>query len=297
MVQVPRAWQWRGERGRLRRRIRFPALRCRSAALCWAALLIAGCTSSTAQSHDASPLSRSSSRPPNRQHDGRKDAARLTATRAANRGSRQASGGPGVPSPGGPAPGSPVPGVPAPGSPAPGSPGSGSPAPGTAAPSPSPPGPPPAPVPPCAAAHLRGSIGQATGAAGTFYYPVQLTNTAGSDCALYGYPGISFVTRPSGTQIGPAATRIPTFGAQLVILAPGAVAHAPVQLPDPANFGPGACKPRTVHWLRVYPPDQPAPLFVRVPAMINPVRICTGHHLREVIALGTFVFMPGATGP
>lgn len=165
--------------------------------------------------------------------------------------------------------------------------------PGPASPSP----PAPLSVLPCPTSGLRGSFGVANGAAGTFYYPVQFTNTSGSACTLLGYPGLSVVTSPSGSQIGAAAVRIPTFSPQLVTLAPGATVHAPMQLPDPGNFGPGICKPATVRWLRVYPPGQFTPLYISVPAMADPVQICTGQHLGGIIPLGTFVVMPGSTGP
>src|SRR5580704_5489385 len=39
---------------------------------------------------------------------------------------------------------------------------------------------------------------QAGGAAGSSYYPLDFTNTASTACAMYGYPGVSFVTAGSG---------------------------------------------------------------------------------------------------
>ena len=155
----------------------------------------------------------------------------------------------------------------------------------------------PQPPPICTTADLRGSIGAPNGAAGTFYYPVQFTNVSATACVLQGYPGVSVVASPGGAQIGPAATRIPTFSPRPVHLAPGQVAHAPVLLPDPGDFGPGVCDPVPVHWLRVYPPGQYSPLYIGVPAGVNPMSICTGTSLHNVIALGTFVVLSGSTGP
>ena len=40
----------------------------------------------------------------------------------------------------------------------------------------------------CSTSDLKLTIGQANGAAGTVYYPVQLTNTSNSTCTLYGFP-------------------------------------------------------------------------------------------------------------
>jgi hypothetical protein len=148
----------------------------------------------------------------------------------------------------------------------------------------------------CATSALRGSLGATSVAAGTFYYPVQLTNISAADCTLYGYPGVSVVTGPEGAQIGDFATRIATFSAQLVTLAPGATVHATMQTPDPGVLGPSVCVPKTVQWLRVYPPGQFTPLYVSVPATTDPVQICTGHHLDGAIPLGIFVVMTGSTG-
>jgi hypothetical protein len=151
------------------------------------------------------------------------------------------------------------------------------------------------PVPSCATAGLRGTFGAATGATGTFFYPIQLTNTARSACTLFGYPGVFVVTGPSGSRVGPAATRISTFSPQLVTLAAGGTAHATLQMPNPAQFDPSVCLPKTVHWLRVYPPGRFSPLYVSVPSATNPVQICTGQ-IGSTIPLGIFVIMPGSTG-
>jgi hypothetical protein len=149
----------------------------------------------------------------------------------------------------------------------------------------------------CQTSWLRGAVGAPNGAAGTFYYPVQLSNVSAAACTLYGYPGVSVVTSPTGAQVGPAAARIPTFAPRLITLAPGQDAHASLQLPDPGDFGPGVCEPATVHWLRVYPPGQAAPLYISVPASGDPMQICTGTNLHGVIALGIFAVLSGATGP
>lgn len=150
-----------------------------------------------------------------------------------------------------------------------------------------------APLPTCPVSWLHGAIGTPTGAAGTFYYPLQFTNTSNSPCTLYGYPGVSVVTGPSGHQLGQAATRIPTFGPRLVILKPGQTAHAAVQLPDPGSFPPRVCRPVTVRWLRVYPPDAVAPLFIKVTTTVIPMKICTGQNLHTAIPIGIFVVLPG----
>ena len=110
----------------------------------------------------------------------------------------------------------------------------------------------------CTSSDLKVTIATGSGgaAAGSSYYPLNFTNTSGSSCTLDGYPGVSFVTSPSGTQIGSPATRNPAVTPATVTLAPGAVAHATLQVADAQNYSASACKPVTAHWLRIFPPNQ-----------------------------------------
>jgi hypothetical protein len=108
---------------------------------------------------------------------------------------------------------------------------------------------------------------------------------------MFGYPGVSFVTGISGGQIGGAAVRNPTFAAQTVILGPGATAHATLQVVAAQDYPRASCKPVTAHWLRIYPPDQFAPLYVSFTAVT-----CTGN-ASGGSTLGIYVVRPGSTGP
>jgi hypothetical protein len=99
-------------------------------------------------------------------------------------------------------------------------------------------------------------------AAGSTYFPIQFSNTSSSPCTLYGYPGVSFVGAVGGSQIGAAATRNPTLAATLVTLSPGQTVHATLQVVNAQNYPPGDCGLVTAHWLKVYPPNQTAPLYV-----------------------------------
>src|SRR5215470_17235015 len=65
----------------------------------------------------------------------------------------------------------------------------------------------PSALQPCAATDLKLTVGAANGAAGTIFYPLDFTNTSGSACTMYGYPGVAFVSSPSGSQIGAPASR------------------------------------------------------------------------------------------
>jgi hypothetical protein len=75
---------------------------------------------------------------------------------------------------------------------------------------------------------------------------------------LFGFPGVSFVTSPNGSQIGDAATRQSDKPVQTVTLAPGGVAHATLQVVQALNFPAAKCQPVTAHFLKIYPPNQTA---------------------------------------
>jgi len=105
-------------------------------------------------------------------------------------------------------------------------------------------------------------MGQGNGAAGSAYYPVDFTNTSGGACTLFGYPGVSFVTGVGGAKIGRAASRNPAFGSELVTIAAGRVAHSTLQVVNAENFPNATCHRVTAHWLKIYPPNQTAPLYL-----------------------------------
>jgi hypothetical protein len=117
---------------------------------------------------------------------------------------------------------------------------------------------------PCATSALKVSVPATAGgaAAGSVYYPIQFVNVSGASCTLYGYPGVSFVTAQGGSQIGPAAIRNPTMPAALVTLTPGQTVHAELQVVDAQNYPPSDCGVVDAHWLKIYPPNQTAPVYV-----------------------------------
>jgi hypothetical protein len=112
----------------------------------------------------------------------------------------------------------------------------------------------------CRSASLRITVDdqQASGAAGSTYYPLDFTNTSSAPCQMYGYPGVSFVTAGAGAgqQIGAAASRNPSFAKVNVRLTPGATAHAWLQVAVAANYPASSCHPVAAHWLRIYPPGE-----------------------------------------
>ena len=96
---------------------------------------------------------------------------------------------------------------------------------------------------------------------------LQLRNVGSSPCALYGYPGVSWVAGADGHQVGAAATRQadPSGSEVTVILKPGATASAPLDIVDAAVIPPASCKPVPVRGLRIYPPGQKAAMFLPLP--------------------------------
>ena len=93
-------------------------------------------------------------------------------------------------------------------------------------------------VPACSTADLSGTVNTSQGgaAAGSTYYPLNLTNTSKTSCYLFGYPGVSFVTGPSGSQIGEPASRNPAVAPRTVVLNPGGTAHVTVQVVERAEL-------------------------------------------------------------
>jgi Protein of unknown function (DUF4232) len=114
----------------------------------------------------------------------------------------------------------------------------------------------------CATSSLKVKQGLAQGYAGGVYEVIDFTNTSNSPCSLLGYPGVSLVTG-SHTQIGLAAKRSTTSGAvKLITLAPGATANATLQIVDALNFPSSTCGPTKAAALKVYPPNQTAPVYL-----------------------------------
>jgi Protein of unknown function (DUF4232) len=114
---------------------------------------------------------------------------------------------------------------------------------------------------PCRSSHLRLSNGIGQGTAGTSYTVIVLTNTGTVSCTLFGYPGVSFVDS-NGATVGLPASRDPGH-VRTITLPVGGAANALLRSPDPDAFAPSACKPATTRRMRVYPPGETVPLFIR----------------------------------
>jgi hypothetical protein len=122
-----------------------------------------------------------------------------------------------------------------------------------------------APVPVCQTTSLSVGLAaaKAGGAAGTSYVPLTFGNKSAGQCELRGYPGVSFVTAAGGSQIGAAATRDPGFTVMPVMLPAGGTAHAWLQVAAAQNYPGPACGQVTAPELRVYPPGNTVPAYLR----------------------------------
>jgi hypothetical protein len=116
---------------------------------------------------------------------------------------------------------------------------------------------------PCAVSSLRvGSKAPRGGAsAGSSYLLLTFRNASSSTCTMNGHPGVSFVGRGNGTQLGSPAVR--SGGLRSVELPPGRTTTALVQIANAADYDAATCEPTTSNGLRVYPPDSRASVFVR----------------------------------
>jgi Protein of unknown function (DUF4232) len=115
----------------------------------------------------------------------------------------------------------------------------------------------------CATSSLGVKQGLAQGYAGGVYEVIDFTNTSNAPCSLFGYPGVSLVTGPPYTQVGLSAKRSTTSAkVKLITLAPGATANALLQIVDALNYPSATCGPTKAAALKVYPPNQTAPVYL-----------------------------------
>jgi hypothetical protein len=106
----------------------------------------------------------------------------------------------------------------------------------------------------CTSSELAVQLGSGQGAAGTFIFPLEFTNTSENACVLYGYPGVSGVAGSAAIEVGAPAARVTTSSPAVVTLSPGAVATATLDVIDALNFPKSTCRPTAVRALRVYAP-------------------------------------------
>jgi len=127
----------------------------------------------------------------------------------------------------------------------------------------------------CPTSGLKVTQSAPNGAAGHFYVTLVFTNSSAATCTLYGYPGVSLLSAAQ-KQIGLAAKRSGTTVKQVTLI-PGAAASAVLDIVDALNFPASTCSPVKAAYLRVYPPNQTAPVLLAntSEACAKPVQILT----------------------
>lgn len=125
----------------------------------------------------------------------------------------------------------------------------------------------------CAASGLRVSLDLAAAgvAGGTSYVPLQFANTTQQSCQLTGFPAVAFTTGASGQQIGTEAAVDRAVPTRPVLLTPGGVAHAWLEVQDAADYPARSCHPVTAAGLRVVVPGAQNASY-----LAHPVPTCKG---------------------
>jgi len=121
----------------------------------------------------------------------------------------------------------------------------------------------------CATSALKVTQSAPNGYAGGSYVTIGFTNTSSATCTLYGYPGVSLVSA-SYAQLGLSAKRVSTVPVKVITLASGATASASVQIVDALNFPSTTCGPVKAAYLRIFPPNQTASVY-----LANTSQICS----------------------
>ncbi|NMM22231.1 MAG: DUF4232 domain-containing protein [Phycicoccus sp.] len=108
----------------------------------------------------------------------------------------------------------------------------------------------------CLTSQLSLGSGPSGAAAGSTYTTFFFTNTAGTPCAVRGFPGVSLLN-DAGSMVGQPATRDGSE-APTVRLAPGQRAQFTLRVSTATQTG---CDlPRPSSQIQVYPPEQTVPL-------------------------------------
>jgi hypothetical protein len=111
---------------------------------------------------------------------------------------------------------------------------------------------------------IRFADDEGGGAAGSVYGTITFTNTSKATCSLRGFPGVSYVGKGNGTQIGAAADHDDDTVSR-VTLASGKKAVATLRRTNAGNYA-SECHKKKVDGLRIYPPASTTSAFVKFPA-------------------------------
>jgi hypothetical protein len=117
-------------------------------------------------------------------------------------------------------------------------------------------------TPTCASENLNAAFGQIEGTPGVVHREVRFTNRGSATCTTRGFPGLSYVD-DNKKQVGTAAVPIGVAGRPST-LRPGATVSSDAGFVQVDNFDPAVCMKKPVWGIRVYPPDQIVPLYLRL---------------------------------
>ena len=118
-------------------------------------------------------------------------------------------------------------------------------------------------APTCTVNDLTVTLGSYSGAAGSTYVPILFKNTSAKPCELHGFPGVSFVGKGNGTQLGAAADWDQSKPIVQNTLQPSSVVAANLRIAQAGNYDSGECQPLAADGFRVYPPHSTKALFVQ----------------------------------
>jgi hypothetical protein len=122
----------------------------------------------------------------------------------------------------------------------------------------------PSPAPgACRSSQAALAIERTSGAAGSAYVTIRLTNTGPTSCTTQGYPGVSLVGHGDGTQLGAAADRDRSVTPARVQVAAGGHTSFVVRVGQAANYDAAKCRPVAADGFRVYLPGETSALFLR----------------------------------
>ena len=113
----------------------------------------------------------------------------------------------------------------------------------------------------CKTEDLQLTAGQQSGAAGTIYQHIALTNIGKGNCTLSGYP-TAFLYGSNGYALGNSAAAQSQPAPIVVTLASGETAHTVLGYPQAGNFNPGVCSANKSISLELYPPSSTTVLSI-----------------------------------
>ena len=103
---------------------------------------------------------------------------------------------------------------------------------------------------------LQVKLGLAQGTSNTTYQVIDFTNHGQASCVLDGYPGVNLAGGTPVAPIGLPAAHTAFAQAKEIILQPGAVANALLQITDAHAYSTAKCGPVPAQYLIIYRPNE-----------------------------------------